>query len=134
MTTMTECGRRLKWAGGEHDFDLGAPRALKILAGDLGGIPHAFICRGYFYAVGGALDGQFGDTPAACLKRFEQGVYSIQDVERIIEIALYGGGMSAGEAVARVDKHVRGRPLAANALIAYEVLAALFVGAKNAST
>ena len=38
------------------------------------------------------LPGQYGNTPAACFRRFEEGVYSISDVERVIEWGLIGGG------------------------------------------
>ncbi len=135
MSELTACGRRLQWSGGEHDFDLGAERVQRILRGT-GIMPMPLMRK---YAVVGDLTaifpGQFGDTPAAALKRFEQGVYSISDVERVIELGLYGGGLKAEEAAELVDEHVRGEPLAANAVIAYEVLAALFVGAhSNAPT
>lgn len=129
MTNLTACGRRLKWADGEYDFDLGSDRALKLLAGDPGAMPAAFLARGYFGHA--PLQGQFGDTPAACLKRFEQAVYSVSDVERILEISLYGGGMASSDAAALVDKHVRGKPLAPNAVIALEVLSLLFVGSST---
>lgn len=130
---MSDCGRRIKWAGGEHEFDLGNERVLAMLRADgMVPAPTAFLLRGY---VGKAiLDGQFGGTPAACLKRFDQGVYSVSDVERIIELGLYGGGLTASDAVDLVDAHVRGKPLAENAVIAYEVLAALFVRTSDAST
>jgi tail tube GTA-gp10-like protein len=75
------------------------------------------------------LAGQYGDTPAACLKRFLQSEYSIRDIENVIALGLVGGGMDVEDALALVKDHVTGKPLAANALIASEVVSALFVGA-----
>lgn len=126
MRNLSECGRRLKWAGGENDFDLGDRRVFKVLAGALGSVPIVFMQRGY-PMFGGVLQGQYGDTPAACLKRFDQSVYSLTDVERVIELGLWGGGMQPADVVSLSDRFVRGKPLAANASLAFEVLAALFV-------
>lgn len=75
--------------------------------------------------------GQFGDTPAAALKRFGEEVWSPTDVERIFEIGLIGGGLSRQDTAALIATHVRGQPIAANAVVAYEVLANLFTGANN---
>ncbi|WP_246515378.1 gene transfer agent family protein [Bradyrhizobium diversitatis] len=44
-----------------------------------------------------------------------------------------GGGMDVDEAFALVKEHVTGKPLAANALIASEVISALFVGVAEAA-
>jgi len=79
---------------------------------------------------GPALAGQFGATPSACLKRFEEGVYSIEDIERVILLGLIGGGAPPATALDLVKCHVRGKPLAKNAVVAYEILGALFIGAK----
>ncbi|MDB5630432.1 MAG: hypothetical protein JWQ51_2772 [Tardiphaga sp.] len=129
MTELTECGRWLKWPGGEHNFDLGSSRAIQILNGQMfGGMPIAFMTLG-----DGFLAGQFGSTPAACLKRFQQEVYSIRDVEHVLQCGLYGAGMAADDAVAVVKRAMVGKPLGPNAAIAYEVLAALFIGAVDAS-
>lgn len=75
--------------------------------------------------------GQYGDTPAACLRRFEEGVYSPTDIESIFRIGLIGGGLGVGEADALVNEHVRGQPIAQNAVIAVEVLSNLFTGADH---
>lgn len=75
------------------------------------------------------LAGQYGDTPAACLKRFLEQTYSISDIENVITLGLIGGGMDTDDAFDLVAKHVTGQPLAANALIASQVMSALFVGA-----
>lgn len=126
---MNECAREMTWAGGAHVFNLNEPTVIKMMLGNLGPMPTAFVLAGY---IGGPmLKGQFGDTPAACLKRFEQSVYSTDDIERIIALGLYGGGsVGAADAIALVDKHVKGKPLAPSALLAYEILGALFIGAK----
>jgi hypothetical protein len=73
-----------------------------------------------------------GFSPAASFRRFQEEVYSPQDVERIIEFGLIGGGISRGEARGIIEAHVSGKPLMANALLAANVLAALFVGTVNA--
>ncbi|MDA9530332.1 GTA-gp10 family protein [Bradyrhizobium sp. CCBAU 25338] len=109
---MSKCAKSINWAGGTHVFDLNSPR----VAWMLGKSP---------------FPGQFGDTPAACLRRFEESVFSPADVERIMEMALIGGGLGRNEAAGLIAGHVRGEPIAANALIAYEVLANLFTGVNN---
>lgn len=110
---MSDSAREITWAGGTHVFDLNHKSAL--LRMQVIGLP-----------------GQYGNTPAACFRRFEEGVYSIGDVERIIEWGLIGGGKTSRAASQIVDDHVRGKPLAANAILAMNVLTALFVGAENA--
>jgi hypothetical protein len=106
---MDECARELNWAGGKHVFNLNEKRTRLILQQ-----------RG--------LPGQFGNTPAACLKRFEDGVYGIEDVERVLELGLAGGGMPAREVERLLNDHVRLKPLGPNAVVAVEILGALFVG------
>jgi hypothetical protein len=107
--------KTITWAGGSHAFDLTSRRVswMLLLA------QHPF-------------PGQYGSTPAACLKRFEESVYAPDDIERVIRIGLIGGGMSEVEADSIVAEHVRGQPLAANAAVAFEVLATLFVGEADA--
>lgn len=110
---MNECAREITWAGGTHVFNLNHRSAL--LRMQIIGLP-----------------GQYGRTPAAAFRRFEEGVYSTDDVERIIEWGLIGGGMSSRDAAAVLDTHVRMKPLASNALVAANILAALFIGAEHA--
>lgn len=110
--TDRECARVINWAGGTHTFNLNHPWVRNVLS--FRGIP-----------------GPNGDTPAACFSRFDAGNYSIDDVERVIELGLIGGGMTKREAGTLLDAHVRGKPVAPNALIAIEVLAAMFVGASK---
>lgn len=106
---MNVCAKEIEWAGGKHVFNLGNKRVLQII--DLTGLP-----------------GPNGDTPAAALKRFEDGNYSIGDVERVIELGLQGGGMKASQADDLLGKHVRGKPLGPSAMTAFAILLALFVG------
>ncbi|MEH2542810.1 GTA-gp10 family protein [Bradyrhizobium sp. AZCC 1699] len=105
MNDTSDCSRELEWPGGKHVFNLGHPWVRDVLS-----------VRG--------LNG----TPAACLKRFDEGVFAAEDVERILELGLIGGGLSRAEADSLIDQHVSRKPLAANAVIAFEILAALFVG------
>lgn len=123
---MNPCSREITWSGGTHTFNLNDPRVLKVLNG-VSDAPKMLRTRT------GALEldplrGQYGDTPAACLRRFEEGVYSIPDVERVILYGLWGGGMKFADAADLVEKFVRGQPIAANAVVACEVIARLFVG------
>jgi hypothetical protein len=112
--TDDKCARDITWAGGSHTFNLNHPWVRNVLS-----------FRG--------LPGPNGDTPAACLSRFDAGTYSIDDVERVLKLGLIGGGMTKREADAVLTAHVRGKPLAPNVMIALEVLAALFVGDANAA-
>lgn len=111
--THDQCAREITWAGGKHTFNLNHPWVKSVLS--FRGIP-----------------GPNGNTPAACLSRFDAGNYSIDDIERVLELGLIGGGLSRPEAFAVLTAHVRGKPLAPNAMIAVQVLAALFVGDANA--
>lgn len=110
---MSESARTITWAGGTHVFDLNHKDAL--LRMQVIGLP-----------------GQYGNTPTACFRRFEEGVYSISDVERVVEWALIGGGTAPREAAKIVQDHVRGKPLGPSAMLAMNVLTALFVGADHA--
>lgn len=124
MSKIGACAREIEWAGGKHVFDLSDPFVLGVIDGAMQAMPHALILR---YEMQKPFGGQFGDTAAAVLKRFDNAVYSPRDVERIIELGLIGGGMEARTAIALVDKHVRGQPLQRNAVVAFTVVAALFV-------
>lgn len=129
MTTPSPCARTLRWAGGEHRFDLSQRRVIKILAGELVAMPRRLVARIFTHKL--PLAGQYGGTPAACLKRFEDGVYSVEDVETVILLGLIGGGMADDQAETIISAHVDGQPLAANAMLAFDVIAALFLGSKT---
>jgi hypothetical protein len=112
MTETSKCARTVTWAGGTDIFDLSHPWAWNVLS-----------IRG--------LPGPNGSTPAACFARFENGTYSLDDCERIFELGLIGGGKTRIEATQLVSDHVRGQPIAPIAVIACNILGALFVGATN---
>jgi Phage tail tube protein, GTA-gp10 len=114
---MSKCAKFINWAGGSHVFDLNSPRVAWMLQQRQAPFP-----------------GQYGDTPAACLRRFEEGVYSPTDIEQIFRIGLIGGGLSESQADGLIGQHVRGAPIAENAVVAVEVLSNLFTGAENVST
>lgn len=103
---MSECGQELTWAGGTHRFNLDHPWVRNVLN----------------------VRGIDGTSPAACLRRFEEGLYSENDSARVIELGLIGGGMSRAEATRLVNEHVRRGPLAPSALVASAVLQSLFLG------
>ncbi|WFU69437.1 gene transfer agent family protein [Bradyrhizobium sp. CB2312] len=109
MTKST--GREITWAGGTHTFDLGHPWVRRVIAwrGINGHAPHALLTR---------LGGE---------------IYSSEDVERVIELGLIGGGMTERDVEALLDAHVRDKPLNHSAPVASTVLAMLIVGADNAS-
>jgi hypothetical protein len=109
-----QSAREVNWAAGTHTFDLAHPWVWNVLS--IRGIP-----------------GPNGATPAACLARFQDGTYSLDDCERVIELGLIGGGATRPEATALLNAHVRGKPIATNAMLAISVLTALFVGTENAS-
>jgi len=106
--------KTITWAGGSHAFDLTSRRVSWMLLQ----AQHPF-------------PGQYGSTPAACLKRFDESVYSPDDIERVIRLGLIGGGLSETDADALVGTHVRGNPLAPNASVAFEMLASLFFGVSD---
>lgn len=103
---MTDTSREITWAGGTHTFDLGHPWVRRVMS-------------------------YRGPAPAALMARFEAGSYSPEDVERLIELGMIGGGMPDRDVDALLDAHVRGKPLAPNVMLASAVLSALFVGADN---
>ena len=107
MTDTTDTAKPIIWAGGSHPMTLNHRWVRSVLS-----------VRG--------LPGDFGSTPAAAFKRFEQGVFSTEDVEQIIYLGLCGGGLSREEADNLVDKHVRSRPVLENSATAFSVLATLF--------
>ncbi|GAB9248264.1 GTA-gp10 family protein [Bradyrhizobium diazoefficiens] len=70
-----------------------------------------------------------GRPPAAVLTGFVNNTYSPEDVDRVIELGLIGGGMPERDVEALLDGHVRGRPIIPNLTIATAVLASLFAKA-----
>ena len=107
MTDINTTPKPMIWSGGEHVFNLNHPYVRNVLS-----------IR--------ELPGDYGSTPAACFKRFEQAIFSTEDVERVIYLGLVGGGLSIKEADALVAKFVRSRPLLENSTTAFSVLATLF--------
>jgi hypothetical protein len=122
------CARQIIFAGEVRTFNLNESSVLSAMTNG-----HDLRNMSLMLKFGGRapLAGQHGDTPAACLKRFLEQTYSISDVENVIALGLIGGGMDTNDAFALVKEHVTGQPLAANALIASEVMAALFVGSQG---
>jgi len=114
---MSECAKEITWAGGTHVFDPASPRVSWMLQVHQSPFP-----------------GQYGDTPAAAFKRFDEGVYSPTDIERALRLGLIGGGMSEAEADTLISAHVRGKPLHRNAVIAFGILTNLFMGVEHADT
>ena len=107
MTDLNTTPKPMIWSGGEHVFTLNDPYVRNVLS-----------IRG--------LPGNFGDTPAACFKRFEQNIFSTDDVERVIYLGLIGGGLSIKEASTLVEKFVKSRPILENSNTAVSVLFTLF--------
>ncbi|MBN8967711.1 MAG: gene transfer agent family protein [Rhizobiales bacterium] len=128
--TTNECARTIMFAGELRTFNLNNRDILSTIAGshDLRNLSLLMKFQGR-----APLDGQYGPTPAAALKRFIQGEYSVSDIENVIALGLIGGGTSVDEAFRLVAENVTGKPLAANALIASEVISALFVGEQEAA-
>lgn len=106
---MSDCGQVLTWGGGTHRFDLNHPWVRNVL--NVRGLP-----------------GDNGTSPAACLRRFEEGLYSENDVTRVLELGLIGGGLSRAEAENLVKDHVRNKPIMPAAVVAFAVLQSLFLG------
>lgn len=103
---MTDTSREITWAGGTHTFDLGHPWVRRVMS-------------------------YRGPAPAALMARFEADTYSAEEIERLIELGLIGGGMPERDVETLLAAHVCGKPLAPNVMLASAVLSALFVGADN---
>lgn len=106
------CARSVTWGDETYSLNLNHPWVRNVL--NYRGLP-----------------GPNGNTPAACLARFEAGNFSTDDVERVLELSLVGAGMAEHEAEKLLDAHVRGKPIAINAGTAAAVLVGLFVGTPN---
>jgi hypothetical protein len=105
-----DCARTLKWGETEYSLTLNHPWVRNVLSHR--GIP-----------------GDNGASLAAVMSRFETGSYSLDDVERVLELGLIGAGMSERDADALLNQHVRTKPIADNAGVAAGLLVALFMGA-----
>jgi hypothetical protein len=112
---MHPCAREITWAGGTHTFNLANKHAMFRLEGTWG-------------FGGGQVKPQ--DAVAARLWRLENQAFSTSDVADVIYAGLIGGGHNWSQAQQLVEKHVENQPVAANALVAHEILEALFVGMK----
>ena len=106
MTEADPCARTITWAEQSYTLNLNHRWVRNVLS----------------------IRGINGKPPATVLLSFETGTYSIDDVERILELGLIGGGMDKREADQVLDAHVRNQPIAANAGTAAAILIALFVG------
>lgn len=107
--TDDKCAREITWAGGTHTFTLADRWVQRVIS----------------------WRGINGYSPSACLARFETGAYSADDVERVMELGLLGGGLPERDVEGLLDAHVRGKPLGPNVILANEVLTALFIGEAN---
>jgi hypothetical protein len=130
---VNDCAREIEWGGGKHVFCLNRPDVLAVLAGSPAVPKMARLKSGRAFRLE-TLTGSNGNTPAACLRRFDDGAYSVADIERVMLYGLWGGGLSVADAHDMIATHVRGKPLARNAEIAFTVLAALFLGAEKDAT
>lgn len=104
-----KCAREITWAGGTHTFTLADRWVQRVVS----------------------WRGINGFSPSASLARFESGDYTADDVARVIELGLLGGGTAETDVETLLNQHVRGKPLAPNALIASQVLVALLIGEAN---
>jgi hypothetical protein len=107
-----ECARTVTWGETTYTLTLNHPWVRNVLS--YRGIP-----------------GDNGSALAAVMNRFETGSYSIEDVERVLELGLIGAGMSERDADALLNQHVRRQPIADNAGVAAGLLVALFMGQKK---
>ncbi|OAF13921.1 GTA-gp10 family protein [Bradyrhizobium neotropicale] len=106
MSEVDPCARTITWGEQTYGLNLNYPWVRRVLS----------------------YRGINGKPPASLLLGFETGAYSIDDIERILELGLIGSGMSERDADKLLDQHVRGAPVAANAAVAADVLMALYVG------
>lgn len=114
---MSDSAIEITWAGGTHVFDMNSRRVSWMLQQSRHPFP-----------------GEYGDTPAAALRRFDETLYSPDDIERVMRIGLLGGGLTEVEAEQLIAAHVRNQPLAPSAMVATAVLSALFVGASSGNS
>ncbi len=103
------CARTTEWDGQTFDLNLNHPWVRRVLS---------------YRGIGGR-------PPAAVLLGFETGAYTLDDVERILELGLIGAGMVEREADQVLAAHVRTKPIGGNAGTAAALLAALYIGKPN---
>jgi len=118
-----DCARVLQWAGGENYFTLNHPYVLRSLEGDMGTL----------MGPDGKVNANKPGEIISRLKRFENNTYSLRDVSDTIWHGLYYD-VGRKEADRLIAAHVAGKPIAENALLAYQLLTALFVGKAEEKT
>jgi hypothetical protein len=106
VTEIDPCARTITWGEQTHSLNLNHPWVRRVLS----------------------YRGINGKPAASLLLGFETGAYSIEDIERLLELGLIGSGMPERDADKLLDQHVRGKPVAANAAVAADLLMALYVG------
>jgi hypothetical protein len=109
VTEIDPCARTVEWGEATYPLNLN----------------HVWVRRVLDYR------GVNGRPAPALLAGFVSGAYSIEDVERTLELGLIGGGMDEQKANALLDAYVRGKPVMANAASAAELLGGLYMGKKN---
>jgi hypothetical protein len=65
---------------------------------------------------------------SAIQMRIETGQWGLNDIREPIRLGLIGGGMAPDKAMLAVKRHLDGKPLASNVLLAYEIIKAVLVG------
>jgi hypothetical protein len=105
MSEADPCAREIVWGEQTYTLNLNHPWVRKVLS----------------------LRGINGKPPVTLLLGFETGNYSIEDVERVLELGLIAS-MPEREADKLLDAHVRNQPIAPNATIAADLLLALYTG------
>lgn len=109
MSEVDPCARTITWGDQTYDLNLNHPWVRRVLS----------------------YRGINGKPPGAVLLGFETGAYTLDDVDRILELGLIGASHDEREADKLLDQHVRRSPVAENAGAAAALLAALYVGKPN---
>lgn len=114
-----ECAREIEWKGGKHRMTLNHPTVLASIEGDR---PLRF----GFSVTGGIQRGSPGELVRR-LVRFQNSEYSLFDIEDTIWHGLvYELGRKGADEM--IENHVRGNPIEPNAILAFNLLVALFRG------
>lgn len=109
MSEVNPCARTITWGNQTYDLNLNHPWVRRVLS----------------------YRGINGKPPGAVLLGFETGAYTLDDVDRILELGLIGAGQEEREADKLLDVNVRTKPIAENAGTAAALLVALYVGKPN---